>query len=587
MGRVEPSTSAHYDARLNFERVARDLTSDCVLKMTTPGGMLSDATPPATPQRTDTPPMSPVFIGAQPSPSLLPAFLAGFICCGALAAALWQPLMTPTLTELSSVREEAAVAQRALSQERLMHQQVDAAREATDSLRKDACQQEIAKAVAQVSCPDCPKCVECPAVEPCPRCPAPPLVPAESPPPPPAPRPPPPPAPLPEEAMDMPFGDCMAAARVLSDASGAAVKWTLEPSPRQGDTRRPSGADEVVLAYDGRVGNRTLVAADRLVHRLDDEAATPIAGWATAVRSMRRGEKAAFRFAQPAADLGGASAMAEMAEATFEIELLEVTPVENLSPAPSTLLLKTLLERGSGSETPSDGAHVTIDVEAAAANASSLSGLELVLGDSTGGDGLRRVVMSMTRNEVARVRMHPSLARPPLSASPGSDGLLTMTVRLVSFEQQKSLEHMSPTELIAHINRLKAAANARFASGDAETACAEYERAMRLLRLVAEADLPSEEDRTAWRGVQLSLRLNGAACALRAERHEQALAHSDAALSLAPNSTKALFRRGQALQGLGRLGEAEAAFVAVVEQEPKAKEAHTRLAEVRSALGRP
>ena len=77
-----------------------------------------------------------------------------------------------------------------------------------------------------------------------------------------------------------------ARARVLSDASGAAVKWTLEPSPRQGDTRRPSGADEVVLAYDGRVGNRTLVAADRLVHRLDDEAATPIAGWATARASF-------------------------------------------------------------------------------------------------------------------------------------------------------------------------------------------------------------------------------------------------------------------------------------------------------------
>ena len=62
--------------------------------------------------------------------------------------------------------------------------------------------------------------------------------------------------------------------------------------------------------------------------------------------------------------------MAEMAEATFEIELLEVTPVENLSPAPSTLLLKTLLERGSGSETPSDGARVTIDVEAAGCNLS-------------------------------------------------------------------------------------------------------------------------------------------------------------------------------------------------------------------------
>ena len=39
--------------------------------------------------------------------------------------------------------------------------------------------------------------------------------------------------------------------------------------------------------------------------------------------------------------------------------------------------------------------------------------------------------------------------------------------------------------------------------------------------------------------------------ALRAGRHERALAQADAALLLSPNSTKAAFRRGQALQALG------------------------------------
>jgi tetratricopeptide (TPR) repeat protein len=126
---------------------------------------------------------------------------------------------------------------------------------------------------------------------------------------------------------------------------------------------------------------------------------------------------------------------------------------------------------------------------------------------------------------------------------------------------------MSPRELIEHVGRVKTAANAQFAAGEVSSACAEYERGQRLLRLVSEAELPTDEA-AAWRGMLLSLRLNGAACALRAERHEQALVHSEAALALAPNSTKALFRRGQALHALGRLREAEAAFGAVVEREP-------------------
>ena len=60
-----------------------------------------------------------------------------------------------------------------------------------------------------------------------------------------------------------------------------------------------------------------------------------------------------------------------------------------------------------------------------------------------------------------------------------------LTVRLVRFEQPKSIEHMSQTELIAHVGRLKTAANARWASGDKESACGEYDRAQRLLRLAA------------------------------------------------------------------------------------------------------
>ena len=81
--------------------------------------------------------------------------------------------------------------------------------------------------------------------------------------------------------------------------------------------------------------------------------------------------------------------------------------------------------------------------------------------------------------------------------------------------------------------------------------------------------------------MQLSLRLNAANCALRAKRYDQALAHSEAAIKVDGSSTKALYRKGQALQGLGRKAEAEAAYIAVLKRVPASPEANARLGEIR------
>ena len=296
---------------------------------------------------------------------------------------------------------------------------------------------------------------------------------------------------------------------------------------------------------------------------------------------------AAFRFAKGSETAGATTD--SPAAATFQIELHDITRVEDLSPSKRAPLLKTVVERGTGSETPSDGAKVAIELKSMStgenASATTADGpVELVIGDA-GGEGLRRVLMSMTRSEVARVRMHPSLARPPIVApSDSPDALIELELRLVSFEQQRALDTLSPRELIEHVGRLKNAANAAYAAGDEkESACTQYERAQRVLRLVVEDDLTAAEV-SSWRGIQLSLRLNSAVCALRGGKNDQALAQSDAALALDPKSTKALFRRGQALQALGRLSEAETAFVTVTEREPASREAHARLAELRKSM---
>ena len=140
--------------------------------------------------------------------------------------------------------------------------------------------------------------------------------------------------------------------------------------------------------------------------------------------------------------------------------------------------------------------------------------------------------------------------------------------------------------LLEHVEALKAAANKRVALvGASEAACAEYGVGVEMLT-TAEADgrLAHEEERGMSHALQLALRLNAAACAIKLANFEQALSQSDAALGLSPASVKALFRRGQALQGLGRLAEAEAAFGGVIEREPASKEAHARRTQVREQL---
>ena len=141
---------------------------------------------------------------------------------------------------------------------------------------------------------------------------------------------------------------------------------------------------------------------------------------------------------------------------------------------------------------------------------------------------------------------------------------------------------MSASELLSHVDALKTAATARFSSGEHERACAQYEQAQRLLNVLP-AGL-SEAEAKRLHTLKLALHLNRAACELRATRHEGALAQCDAALELSPGSTKALFRRAQALGGLGRLTEAIEAYIQVLAIEPTSRQAHEGLRGVRERL---
>jgi tetratricopeptide (TPR) repeat protein len=160
----------------------------------------------------------------------------------------------------------------------------------------------------------------------------------------------------------------------------------------------------------------------------------------------------------------------------------------------------------------------------------------------------------------------------------GGAGGLPWKVQSVAVEmtaEEPSKPPMSDEDRLAQAGSLKAAANAQYKQGDVAGACAEYERARALVEPVAETSVEKAP-------LLLALRLNSANCALQAKSFVDALAHTDAAIALSPQSVKAHFRRGQALQALGRVSEAEAAYSEVLKLEPANREVGAKLQELRS-----
>ncbi|KOO31556.1 peptidyl-prolyl cis-trans isomerase fkbp4-like protein [Chrysochromulina tobinii] len=160
----------------------------------------------------------------------------------------------------------------------------------------------------------------------------------------------------------------------------------------------------------------------------------------------------------------------------------------------------------------------------------------------------------------------------------GGAGGLPWKVQSVAVEmtaEEPSKPPMSDEDRLAQAGSLKAAANAQYKQGDVAGACAEYERARALVEPVAETSVEKAP-------LLLALRLNSANCALQAKSFVDALAHTDAAIALSPQSVKAHFRRGQALQALGRVPEAEAAYSEVLKLEPANREVGAKLQELRS-----
>jgi len=133
---------------------------------------------------------------------------------------------------------------------------------------------------------------------------------------------------------------------------------------------------------------------------------------------------------------------------------------------------------------------------------------------------------------------------------------------------------LTASEILSAAGAIKDRANSLFSSSKRSEACTEYGRALDMVTGSAAGGDAAVATLT------VALRNNLANCALLDSQPAVALAHSDAALALAPSSAKALYRRAQALQALGRLAEAEVAAALAHEANPT----NAEVAKLRTAV---
>jgi tetratricopeptide (TPR) repeat protein len=134
---------------------------------------------------------------------------------------------------------------------------------------------------------------------------------------------------------------------------------------------------------------------------------------------------------------------------------------------------------------------------------------------------------------------------------------------------QCDMEPEPEQNLWARVESKKAEGTVAFKAGDYVTAVEKYEVTLAL----AEEVRTGVDDVTPEVAAQLllSLRLNAAAARLKTGELVEALVHCDAALALDARSSKALYRKGQALLGLDQPSSARAALMAAYKLEPKNK----------------
>ncbi|XP_014359722.2 FK506-binding protein 59 isoform X1 [Papilio machaon] len=321
-----------------------------------------------------------------------------------------------------------------------------------------------------------------------------------------------------------------------------------------------------------------------------------IKAWDIGVATMKKGEVCVLTCA-PEYAYGAAGSPPKIppnSTLQFEVEMID-WKVEDLSPGKKKGILRHILEQGSGLDYPNDGALVTVELEGrlqADGKVFDTRTLSFPLGEGTENnicEGIERALEKFQKGEKSRLTIAPkygfksegnaSLGVPP-------DSTLEYIVKLVNFEKAKESWAMDGTEKLEQAKIFKEKGTGYFKNNKFQLAIKMYKRVTSLLEDMIEDTSESEDNKTQAKELLLSAYLNLSLVYLKVTpaHHFEARDFATKALKFDPENVKGLFRRGQALLGLGEAEQAIEDFQKVVNAEPQNKAAGNQIIVCRAAI---
>ncbi|GBP52482.1 Xylulose kinase [Eumeta japonica] len=316
---------------------------------------------------------------------------------------------------------------------------------------------------------------------------------------------------------------------------------------------------------------------------------TVIKAWDIGVATMKKGEVCVLTCA-PEYAYGAAGSPPKIppnATLQFEIEMID-WKVEDLSPNKNKAILRHIIEQGAGNDRPNDGAIVTVELEGRLLPDGKVFDSRTVtfsLGEGSEiniCEGIERALEKFQKDEKSRLTIQPkygfkSEGNAELGVPPNT--AVEYIVKLNNFEKAKESWAMDGSEKLDQAKIYKEKGTNYFKSNKFQLAIKMYKRVDSLLNDIPEDMGESEENKQQAKELLLSAHLNLSLVYLKVTpvHHFEARDHANKALKYDSNNVKGLFRRGQALLGLGEAELAMKDFQNVLNVEPNNKAAANQI----------
>ncbi|CAK1578935.1 unnamed protein product [Parnassius mnemosyne] len=377
------------------------------------------------------------------------------------------------------------------------------------------------------------------------------------------------------------------------DISEAGDRGVLKKIIKEGEgTDTPNRGCQVTVHYTGKLldGTKFDSSKDRnepFEFKLGK--GTVIKAWDIGVATMKKGEVCVLTCAPEYAygQHGSPPKIPPNATLQFEIEMID-WKVEDLSPDKKKGILRHILEKGAGYGNPADGALVTVELEGrlkADGKVFDTRTVTFTLGEGSENnicEGIEIALESFSKDEKSRLTIAPkygfkSEGNNELGVPP--DATLEYIVKLVSFETTKETWSMDANEKLEQAKIYKERGTNHFKNNKFHLSIKMYKKVDSLLEYMLDDSSETEEIKTQAKELLLSAHLNLSLVYLKVNppHYFEAREHATKALKYDPNNVKGLFRRGQALLGLGEAEQAIQDFRKVVDAEPQNKAAANQI----------